>query len=282
LLVAKTLAAVLSGSLAVISSVLDSAVDLVSGILLWISSRAIKKTDISVYPRGRGRLEPVSIVVLAVIMSLASCQVVVNSIKTILTYVNYDLHCSLLPTILICLLTIVIKFVMYVVCRRMSNVTIQALAQDHRNDVISNTVALSFGFMGYKLLKYIDPTGAILISLYVIITWSLTAMEQIKVITGYTADPTLLNAFTWFIVRHHPDIKYIDDIRAFHQSAEGFIVEADIILPSNMGLKESHDIGENLKKRLERLPEVERAFVHVDYACNKYNINPNLMMNSYL
>ena len=30
-------------------------------------------------------------------------------------------------------------------------------------------------------------------------------------------------------------------------------------------LWESHDIGEDLQNKLETLPNVERAFVHVDY-----------------
>lgn len=48
----KTVAAVLSGSLAVISSVIDSAVDLVSGALMWWSNRAIAKRNIYEYPQG--------------------------------------------------------------------------------------------------------------------------------------------------------------------------------------------------------------------------------------
>ena len=46
------MAAVFSGSLSVLSSVLDSAVDLVSGVLLWFSNRAIVNADLAIYPRG--------------------------------------------------------------------------------------------------------------------------------------------------------------------------------------------------------------------------------------
>lgn len=301
----KIVAAVFSGSLSVLSSVLDSAVDLVSGILLWFSNRAIKNADHTIYPRGRGRLEPVSIVILAVIMSLASFQVAVNSIETITTYVNYDLNCHLndyfngtdeplcttrenlsaifkpcadgekgpvvgLSTILICCCTIVTKLTLFLIYRRFSNSTIRALAMDHRNDVISNSIALIFGFLGDKVLKYLDPIGAVVIAFYIIITWSITATEQIRVITGLTANKELLNAVTWFILGHHPEIRFIDDLRAYYHSGEGYVVEVDIILPPNLGLKESHDIGELLRLRLERLNWVDKAYVHVDYACNNY------------
>ena len=44
-----------------------------------------------------------------------------------------------------------------------------------------------------------------------------------------------------------------------------FLVEVDIVLPEDMKLRQSHDIGETLQLKIERLPEVERAFVHLDY-----------------
>ena len=52
LLVGKAAAAALSGSLSVITSVIDSAVDLVSGILMWCSGRAVKTKDTYRYPQG--------------------------------------------------------------------------------------------------------------------------------------------------------------------------------------------------------------------------------------
>ena len=56
----------------------------------------------------------------------------------------------------------------------------------------------------------------------------------------------------------------IDTVRAFHLSF-GFLVEVDIVLPEDMLLHEAHDIGEALQIKLEALPDVERAFVHLDY-----------------
>jgi hypothetical protein len=37
-------------------------------------------------------------------------------------------------------------------------------------------------------------------------------------------------------------------------------------LPIEMPLKQSHDIGESLQTKLEKIPGVERAFVHNDYS----------------
>ena len=65
-------------------------------------------------------------------------------------------------------------------------------------------------------------------------------------------------------MNHHKMISHIESVRAFHFGTN-FLVEVDIVLPQNITLKHAHDIGEPLQRKLENLPEVERAFVHVDY-----------------
>jgi divalent metal cation (Fe/Co/Zn/Cd) transporter len=40
-------------------------------------------------------------------------------------------------------------------------------------------------------------------------------------------------------------------------------VETEIVLPADMTVRESHDIALALQHKIESLPEVERAFVHV-------------------
>ena len=55
-------ASLLSGSISIISSMVDSLVDLTSGFVISISTCLIKKRDPYLYPRGRTRLEPLSLV----------------------------------------------------------------------------------------------------------------------------------------------------------------------------------------------------------------------------
>jgi divalent metal cation (Fe/Co/Zn/Cd) transporter len=67
-----------------------------------------------------------------------------------------------------------------------------------------------------------------------------------------------------FIALTHPGVVQVDTCRAYYAGNNVF-VEVDIVLPPTMQLRESHDIGEALQIKIESLPDVERAFVHVDY-----------------
>jgi len=47
------------------------------------------------------------------------------------------------------------KLVLYIVCRRIATPSTQALALDHRNDVVSNTVAVACGIIGIELMSIV-------------------------------------------------------------------------------------------------------------------------------
>jgi len=52
LLAAKMVAAIMSGSISIISSLVDSIVDLASGVIIWATGRAVQKRNPYVYPQG--------------------------------------------------------------------------------------------------------------------------------------------------------------------------------------------------------------------------------------
>jgi divalent metal cation (Fe/Co/Zn/Cd) transporter len=71
--VAKTYAAFASGSLAVLSSLVDSILDLTSQWLFWYSDKHMHTPNVN-YPAGRRRLEPIAVVISATLMGMAGAK----------------------------------------------------------------------------------------------------------------------------------------------------------------------------------------------------------------
>ena len=63
---------------------------------------------------------------------------------------------------------------------------------------------------------------------------------------------------------HSPMIKAIDTVRAYH-SGPRIIVEVDVVVDRHETVISAHDVAEELQIKLESLPDVERAYVHIDY-----------------
>lgn len=102
------------------------------------------------------------------------------------------------------------------------------------------------------------------IALYTISTWAKTVKENVWSLIGRTAPPDFLTKLTYLVWNHHEEIKQIDTVRAYTFGSHYF-VEIDIVLPEDMPLNQAHNIGEMLQEKLEQLPQVERAFVHIDF-----------------
>lgn len=48
-------------------------------------------------------------------------------------------------------------------------------------------------------------------------------------------------------------------------------MEVEVVLPEDMTVREAHDIGLSLQRKIEQLDSVERAFVHIDYLQRDYD-----------
>lgn len=258
----KIAAAIQSGSLAVLSSMIDSGLDLFSGAAIATSSYLIKRYDHYNYPIGRNRLEPVVIIITAAVMATAALQIITTALEDIAEN-SVDPNLNIFSGTII-VLTVVLKAALYIICRNVRNPSVQALAVDHRNDVASNLAALIFGGLGTFVYKLLDPIGALLLAFYIIINWIIAGYEQLKNLVGHTADRRFLWKLTWIAANHDRRIETVDTVRAYSFGVH-YLVEIDIQLAPNMVLREAHDIGESLQRKLELLDEVERAFVHLDF-----------------
>ena len=169
--------------------------------------------------------------------------------------------------------TIITKCFLLVLCLIVSKKNlsgaVDAYADDHRNDIITN----GFGLLGYiltgwnpKILWWTDPAFAIFFCLYIASTWAKTANEQIGMLVGKRADPAFLSGLTFLAFNHHPKIVKVDTVRAY-SFGNNFIAEVHIVLPPDMPLREAHDIGEDLEIKIEKMDDgiCERAFVHLDW-----------------
>ncbi|KAI8526331.1 hypothetical protein RHMOL_Rhmol13G0299600 [Rhododendron molle] len=267
LLAFKIYATIKSGSIAIAASTLDSLLDLMAGGILWFTHLSMKNINIYKYPIGKLRVQPVGIIIFAAIMATLGFQILVQAVEELIQDEGSE---NLTTDQLIWLCTImltatVVKLALWLYCRSSGSDIVRAYAKDHYFDVITNVVGLAAAILGDMVYWWIDPAGAIVLAFYTIANWSGTVFENAVSLVGQSAPPEVLQKLTYLVTRH-PQVKRIDTVRAYTFGVLYF-VEVDIELPEELPLKEAHTIGETLQIKLEKLPEVERAFVHLDYEC---------------
>jgi divalent metal cation (Fe/Co/Zn/Cd) transporter len=125
---------------------------------------------------------------------------------------------------------------------------------------------------------WLDPVGAILLSLYIIYEWMIVLLgkfhvakhvakhiklifyfaENIRRLTGQAASVDDIKQLTYMAYRFSAKIVSIETVRAYY-NGDRCIVEVDIVMPPECPLREA------LQDALELLDNVERAFVHLDF-----------------
>ncbi|CAM8957922.1 unnamed protein product [Rhodiola kirilowii] len=266
LFVAKVYASINSGSLAIVASTLDSLLDLLSGFILWFTAFSMQTPNPYRYPIGKKRMQPLGILVFAAVMATLGLQIIMESLRVLMSHEDeFSLTKEQeLWVVGIMLSVTLVKLLLVFYCRSFTNEIVKAYAQDHFFDVITNVIGLAAVLLANYFDDWMDPVGAMILALYTIRTWSLTVLENVNSLVGRSAAPEYLQKLTYLCWNHHKAIKHIDTVRAYTFGSHYF-VEVDIVLPADMHLQEAHDIGESLQEKLEQLPEIERAFVHLDY-----------------
>ncbi|PWN20196.1 hypothetical protein BCV69DRAFT_312806 [Microstroma glucosiphilum] len=272
LLAGKAVAVLSSSSVSLLASLVDSALDLLSTLIIFCASKlvAFKSSESYFkYPRGKKNFEPLGVVIFSVLMIASFVQVLVEScerLRGVLMGRPTEGGSQALPWIgiVFMLATIVVKAIMWFLYNKSKSAGVRAVAQDSQNDVVFNIFSLTFPFLGAQLgWPALDPIGGIILSLYIISEWLSTLIEMTTKLSGARASPSELARVLYLITRFK-SVKSISACEMYY-AGEDFIVEADVVLPVEMALKQAHDLGEIVNYCVETLPSVERAYVHLDY-----------------
>ncbi|KAJ4385590.1 hypothetical protein N0V93_010019 [Gnomoniopsis smithogilvyi] len=268
LLIAKVVACFFSSSLSLIASTVDSALDLLCTIIVWTTNRLVQWRLSSLqrrFPVGRRRLEPLGILVFSIFMILSFAQILQESVSKLMPQGDHETVNLGALAMGAMIATIVVKGIIWFGCIRIKTTQVQALAQDCQTDVYFNTLSLVFPLIGYQCgIWWLDPLGAAILSLFIIWDWAGTAFENVTRLSGSAVDDRLFRKLIFLVWRFAPIVEGFKNIKAYH-AGDGVWVEVDILLDAYTPLMRTHDISETLQYCLEGLPEVDRAFVTVDY-----------------
>ena len=264
LLIVKLYAAATSGSVAVAASAVDSMMDLISGLILWVSSLLSSKRDSLGFPVGKNRFETIAIVLFSSIMGFASLTLIREGTQSLAAGpISQGTDISTLGIIAGVVLS---KSMLFWLCTSLRTVspTCGALALDHLNDVMTNSATLLAIGVASRFKEeawWLDPAACILLSVIMLRIWFKTGLEHVRLLISVAASSLQLSKLT-YIAYTHPAL-YVDTVMAYYIGAR-VQVEVDIVLPAKLPLNRAHDIGEALTLRLEAHEDVERAFVHLD------------------
>ncbi|OJJ68145.1 hypothetical protein ASPBRDRAFT_47094 [Aspergillus brasiliensis CBS 101740] len=258
--------AISSSSLSLYTTMADAVFDPLSNITLLVSNKAVNRVDPRKFPAGKARIETAGNICFCFLMTAVSFILIAFSIRELAEGSNSETGSFHLPSVVAVIVAFCTKLALFLYCFALKDQYSQVMIlwEDHRNDLLINGFGILTSVGGGKLRWWIDPAGAILLSVLVSCLWLFSAYREFQLLIGVTADTKMQQLITYISMTHSPLITAIDTVRAY-TSGPRLLVEVDIVMDPNDSLRATHDVAEELQMKLESLPDVERAYVHVDY-----------------
>lgn len=259
--------AISSSSLSLFTTMADAIFDPLSNVTLIFANRAVRRVDPARFPSGKARLETVGNITFCFLMTAVSFILIAFSARELADREGEGgVNRFHLPSVIAVSVAFATKLALFLYTWALKDRYSQILIlwQDHRNDLLINGFGILTSVGGSKLIWWIDPAGAIIISVIISFAWLRTAFTEFLLLVGVVASVETQQLITYVCCTHSPAIRQIDTVRVYH-SGPRLIAEVDVVMDPNESLQETHDVAEDLQFKLESLPDVERAYVHVDY-----------------
>ena len=264
LAVTKGFVAWVSGSAAVYSDAANSVSDVIYSLLmvlgLWVATRP---PDLS-HPQGHERFEPLVGLAVSIAMAFAGYEAARNALERYreasLAPITLDL-----PT-LVLLASAAIKGGMFVWIRRIGaqlhSPTLTTSARDNLSDVLTS-IAAFLGVLGSNLIHPLaDPIAGFVVAAWIFRQVFIAARENLGFLTGKGVSEEELKALAsaaagvpGVIKVHHIITDYV---------GPRLMVDLHINVDGNITVHQAHEISDNVTRTLESMPQVDRAYVHIE------------------
>ena len=190
----------LAGSMSIAADGLNNLSDAASSIVTLIGFKIAEKPADKVHPYGHARSEYLASLTVAVMILFIGFELAKSSVEKILHPSPVEFSGAVLCVLLF---SIVIKMGMavynYKMGRKINSMTLKAIADDSRNDVIATSAVLVATLAEHGMGYQIDGFMGLVVSLFVLYSGISLARETISPLLGEGADTELHDKLTKYI-----------------------------------------------------------------------------------
>jgi ferrous-iron efflux pump FieF len=264
LIVAKTAAWLLTDSVGMLSSLIDSALDLVSSLITFVAIRMALMPADADHRFGHGKAEALAGVAQAGFITASAGGLLLTVVDRFLhpRAVQEELVGAVVSAFAIVLTVGLMLFQGYVV-RRTGSLAISADRAHYTTDFVTN-IAVGIGIWLSSRLNQpmIDLVVAVGVALYLGAgAWSI-GHHAIDVLMDREL-PTGERRRILDIARRHPGVRSVHDLRTRSSGLHQFI-QMHLVLHPNMSLGRAHVISDSVEATIrEAFPQAE-VIVHID------------------
>lgn len=258
LVLLKLYAYVETGSMTVLSALIDSSVDLMTSSIIFIGIRKAMQPADQYHRYGHGKAESLVALVQASFI-IGSCVILLYEV------VNNLLHPKEMQApevgITVMVIAVVLTFVLLLfqnyVIKHTNSVAIKADRLHYHGDLFMNiSVVVILIISGKSGIWYLDPLFAVGVALFLIFGTKSLVRDALNILMDHELSPQERTQIK-NIVMNHPSAKGLHDLRSRYDGMYRFI-EFHLELSPDLTLWQAHEITDEIEQRLRA------HFVHAE------------------
>lgn len=266
----KFVAGIFGHSTALLADAVESLADTLGSLMVWHALRVAARPANLHYPYGYGKAEALASLGIGVMLVLAACYIVYES-----------LHQIIIPhqapeawTLLVLLVIIVVKEGLFRFVNRGAQLfdsdAAKADAWHHRSDAITSLAALigvsvaiyGPGLLGWQALLIADEVAAILASGVILLTARSIIAPALKELLD-AATPEMAQQIAE-IVSGVDGVEYVEQVLV-RKSGTGYLADMHMHVDGHLSVQVAHDLTGKVKARLrEQIPSLVTILIHVE------------------
>ncbi|MFZ2890368.1 cation diffusion facilitator family transporter [Sulfuricurvum sp.] len=262
----KLTVGIISGSVAVLASAIDSLLDMVVSLFNYFALHNSDKEPDEHFNFGRRKLEPLAAVIEGTIISLSALFILYTAISKMVQGSVIE-HLDLSMGVMVASLVITASLVLFLnyVAGKTGNMVIRADALHYKTDLLTNgAVLISLVVITFTEYTFIDPLLGIGISVYMIYSAYPLIKEGILMLLDAALDPESVGKINK-LLNTQIDISGHHDLRT-RRSGSDIYLSVHVVFSISTSLYDAHMVGDKIELSLKNLfPEnTVYALIHLD------------------
>ncbi len=266
LIILKLTIGILSGSVAVLASAIDSVLDLIISAFNYFAINKSEQPADKTFNYGKGKIEALAAVIEGTIITMSGLFILYHAIKK--GYIGEETT-LLGPSIWVMTISLIITIalVMFLnhVAKKTNNMVIKSDALHYKTDVLSNGAILISLILIYSTgLQIIDAIMGIIISIYIIYSAYEIIKEGVYVLLDAALDDDIVNKII-DIIKNEEGINDYHYLKT-RKSGNTNFVDVHLVFSEGISLLKAHTLGDRIEDKIASINKDEEWIInaHLD------------------
>ena len=266
LIIIKLTIGILSGSVAVLASAIDSVLDLIISAFNYFAINKSEQPADQTFNYGKGKIEALAAVIEGTIITMSGLFILYLAIEK--AYVGEEtalLGSSILVMAISLVITLALVLFLNYVAKKTNNMVIKSDALHYKTDVLSNgAILISLILIHTTGFHLIDSIMGVIISIYIIYSAYEIIKEGVYVLLDAALDEEIVTEIK-SIIENEEQISDYHYLKT-RKSANTNFVDVHLVFNDGISLLKAHSLGDKIEDKIEAINEDEEWVInaHLD------------------